>query len=190
MIDHVSAEDLAREIKDYQQQHKILAETMLRDEGFINPPVLTVLVYNNAQDDFQYLAVPVENEFFASKEAKAMFVQDVVPHNLQRMIDQKLMPVALTMTMEASMRIGDPNMSIEEVMSKDPTDILIHSFDTVEGSQVQILKMIRKDVKVVNSDGDVIDDFELEEFKMGDENAEMGGLFANVLKKFYETKAV
>ena len=190
MIDHVSAEDLATEIRDYQQHHKTSAEKMLRNEGFINPPFFTVLVYNNELEDFQYLAVPVDPQFFANKEGKAFFVQDVVPHNLQRMIDQKLMPVALTMTMEASMRIGDPNMSIEEVMKGDPTDILMHSYDTVEGSQVQILKMIRKDVKVVNPDGDVIDDFELEEFKMGDENTEMGGLFANVLKKFYETKAV
>jgi hypothetical protein len=157
--------------------------------GELIPPVMTVLVYNTEISNFQYLSIGIDSKFFSSKEAKVMFIEQIIPDNLKRMVQQKLLPTALSMSMEATMRMGKPGMSMEQMFDEPPTDILIHSFETPENSTVEIFKMLRKDVKVVNSEGDVIDEFELERVELSEGDPEMRGLFANVLKKFYENMA-
>jgi len=188
MIEHLSADDLLLEIRNYQKAHKEVAEKSLRETGELTPPIMTVLVYNNEIAEFQYLFIGVDGMFFSSKEAKTIFVEHVIPENLDRMVAQNLLPTALSLSMEASMRMGTPEMSVEEAMEQPPTDILIHSFETPENSSVEIYKMLRKDVKVVNSEGNVIDEFELEKFDAEGE-PQVGGLFTNILKKFYEKLA-
>lgn len=189
MIENLSAEELLQEITNYQKDHKELAEKALTEMGELTPPLMTVLVYNNEISNFQYLNVPIDPMFFQNKEAKTIFVEKVLPENFQIMFDRGLLPTALSMSMEASMRKGEPGKSLEEMMDAEPIDILIHSFETIENSTVEIFKMTRKELKVVNSEGDVIDEFELEKLDMNDGAAEMGGLFANILKKFYKNMA-
>lgn len=189
MIDFLNPDDLLKEITDYQAQHKELAEKALQQLGELSPPVMTVLVYNTEISNFQYLSIGIDSVFFASKEAKIAFVEQIIPDNLKRMVQQHLLPTALSMSMEATMRMGKPGMSMEQMFEEPPTDILIHTFETPEHSTVEMYKMLRKDVKVVNSDGDVIDEFDLERVELSEGDPEMRGLFANILKNFYENMA-
>ena len=189
MIDQLTEDIIRKEVADYQDSHKEIAIKALKRFGNLIPPILTVLVYNTEEKDFTYLILPVDPNFFSSKPAKEFFINHVVPENLERMVEQHLIPTALSMSMEATMKMGDKNSSIEDVMENGtPVDVLMHSFETLNGTTVELYKMEKTDTQVVNEDGDVINDYNLELLDVGKgETPQVEGIFANILMRFQDS---
>lgn len=186
MIENFTSEQLAQRIQIYQQQHKETAEALLKDQGQLVPPFLTVLGYVKEVNDFKQFNIEIHPLFFRNSDTKTLFIQEFLPMNLQKMLENGITPTALSISMEANMRMGTPGESVDKIMSMEPQEIIMHSFETLTTSTAEIFKILKSDTKVVNEDGDIIDDITLELVNPGKdgETPQVEGPFANILQKF------
>lgn len=184
----LSNEQLTERIQSYQQEHKNTAEKIIKDNGSLMPPFLTLLVYSDTEETFKQIHVGIPEIFFTNATAKRLFINEFVPANLEAMLKQGMIPTALTISMEANMRMGEKGDNVDDIMNKKPMDILLHSFETLSESRMEMLQILKSDVQVVNEHGDVVDDITLEPLPVGDENntPTIEGPFANILQRFQE----
>jgi hypothetical protein len=188
MIIKITDEELQKRIQQYQTDHISSVETMFEKHGNINP-FMTVLAYHDQEENFRQIHVPIPGMLFSSPTTKQILVEELIPLNLEGMVREHLVPVALSISMEANMRTSkNMDISVDDMMKLDPEDILVHQLETLTGSKHVIYRVIKGDEMVVNEDGDLVDQKTLERFKATDDedDIEVEGMFTNLLKKFHK----
>ncbi len=133
--------------------------------------------------------IPVPNNFLRSGETKEEFVNEVIPSIFED-IKKKFIPKAVVWTSEAWMR----EASNEQYKNADnytdlpiTGEVMILSFTKADYEETIIFRITRKG-KIVNAEGEMVDDVELtEDHKLSStaEDEDKGkGRFTNLFSKF------
>jgi hypothetical protein len=177
-----------REMRDNYVAH---IKQYMQDMGGLFPHITVLGVHKEDKEQQAIIHIPIPDEFMESDERKDVFVDEIVPR-LAEELNKKFIPSAVAWASEAWMRTAKRDeVDFEKVdyktlpIRKEVLIIVIES----DNSQESLLYEIKRQGKIVNEEGNMVDQIELEEitdyFGTADATPDKSeGRFSGLFKKF------
>lgn len=180
------------EFKEMKDGYMDFVTKMLVETGDIEP-CITVMGKHLDDDKEALVHIPIPSKYMKSEDRKDEFVDTVIPEIAKKLKDMFSISV-VAWAAEAWMRVTEQSESSTEEQLKNwksipiSKEVLIISFDSAETNRTIIME-IKRNGKVVNSEGELIDDIKLldiPEFTNSENKEVVEGRFSNLYKKFTE----
>lgn len=191
MKNTLTKEDLEG-IEDFKNDHKrnVKANFTKHGEGI---PIVGIFAKNTmpAEENKKYaiFLIPIPDEVMV-KEKKDEVIK-VIMLAFNKLENEGFTPLCYSWSSEVWMRISKKEENLENIEDLEKEERLFTSFETLEGSEVFLEKVIRHG-KTANDKGELIDcvtfEEDVEHSSSGKEDVKIGGVFGNLLKKYHELK--
>lgn len=177
----------SEDYQDMKDEYLHLIKMFMQDMGGVLPSI-SILGINKEDGKNSIINVIVPGEYLSSPDGKDQFMSKHLPKIVIE-IKAKFTINAVAWASEAWMRVGEKDDTIETVQGNPKKEVLFINIETENKNDLNIYE-IKRTGKVVNRDGDLIDQIELlelDEFKDNTPEA-VNGRFSGLYKMFTEVK--
>lgn len=180
--------NLLEEIEDYKKDHLATIRKMLQDNGMIYPTV-SLLVLDKLKNKTGIVLAPISVGSSDIKVDKQTLKDRIIPELAQELADKDFELLCFSFSSEAYLRKLDlkdtkglsPKELIDKAKKVDPREVLMVMFET-EKNVSAYTSDIRKEGKVVNSEGDMIDNIITSEYEQIDDSSDKEPILFNAFK--------
>lgn len=182
----MTEQEINKAIEYFKKDHTKWVERKMLDEGEVGP-MIVILATKDDQDGVGVIYSPITGNF--GEEEKEDVVKRVIPKLFETIKGEGMSPLCFSFCSEVFVRkLSIEGLSEEEiaeasknVYSLPKTEALLITFESKDFTSTHLFDMERIG-KVVNKEGEMIDQIKLTESDVKSDN--MTGRFANIFKKY------